>query len=317
VDRAVRSGLMKQWEEYQHQAAGLLRELGFNAEVDAQLAEANGAVHAIDVAASRTVAGVDLLWIVECKYWNKPVDMGTVRDLRTLVLDLGADRGLLMSESGFQSGALMAAKGKSITLTSLADLRSNAADEVLAARVTVAEKSLMDLALRVNRGLRSSIHQEPRKLLSMVTRIPAEVFEEFAAHPEAIDYMEGMREIWRRVGWLTPEEDQAFMSDPGEMTRKWRFGADESVMDGVAHAIYDATEALYQSRLGQWPAACVAANRKLKLAWSLAQLIDVVEPTLRALEQNVAEQEATVNQQTRPRMPLPVIKRGKKSPPHP
>jgi hypothetical protein len=27
---------MKRWEEYQHQAAGLLRELGFSAEVDAQ-----------------------------------------------------------------------------------------------------------------------------------------------------------------------------------------------------------------------------------------------------------------------------------------
>ena len=74
------------------------------------LAEANGAVHAIDVAARRTVAGVDLLWIVECKYWNKPVDMGAVRDLRSLVLDLGADRGLLMSESGFQSGAIRTAR---------------------------------------------------------------------------------------------------------------------------------------------------------------------------------------------------------------
>ena len=32
--------------------------------------------------------------------------MGAVRDLRTLVLDLGADHGLLMSESAFQSGAV-------------------------------------------------------------------------------------------------------------------------------------------------------------------------------------------------------------------
>ena len=95
---------MKRWEEYQHQAAELLRELGFTAEVNASLTEANGAVHAIDVAARRTVAGVELLWIVECKYWNKPVPIEKVVALRTLVLDLGADRGLLMSESGFQSG---------------------------------------------------------------------------------------------------------------------------------------------------------------------------------------------------------------------
>ena len=124
---------MEEWEQYQHQAAGLLRELGFTAEVDASLTEANGAVHAIDVAARRAVAGVDVLWIVECKYRGRPVSMGMVRELRSLVMDLGADRGLLMSESGFQSGAIRTAKQKNITLTSLPDLRADAADEILAA----------------------------------------------------------------------------------------------------------------------------------------------------------------------------------------
>lgn len=130
---------MKRWEEYQHQAAGLLRELGFSAEVNASLTEANGAVHAIDVAARRTVAGVDLLWIVECKYWKRRVPIEKILALRSLVLDLGADHGLLMSESDFQSGAVRTAKQKNITLTSLGDLRANAADEILAARVAVAE----------------------------------------------------------------------------------------------------------------------------------------------------------------------------------
>ena len=139
---------MKQWEEYQHQAASLLRELGFSAQVNAQVTEANGAVHAIDVAARRTVAGVDLLWIVECKYWNKPVPIEKVLTLRALILDLGADRGVLMSESGFQSGAIRTASQKNITLTSLDDLRVNAAEEILASRIATAEKSLMDLTLR-------------------------------------------------------------------------------------------------------------------------------------------------------------------------
>jgi len=64
--------------QYQHQAAELLRELGFTAEVNARIAEANGAVHATDVLARRTVAGVDLLWIVECKHWNRRVPKGGV-----------------------------------------------------------------------------------------------------------------------------------------------------------------------------------------------------------------------------------------------
>ena len=103
---------MKQWERYQHQAAELLRELGFSAEVNASLTEPNGAVHAIDVAARRTVAGVDLLWIVECKLWKRRVPIEKVDALRSRVLNLGADRGLLMSESGFQSGAIRTAKQK-------------------------------------------------------------------------------------------------------------------------------------------------------------------------------------------------------------
>jgi hypothetical protein len=49
---------------------------GFSAEVNARLTEANSAVHAIDAAARRTVAGVDLLWIVECKYWARRAPQG-------------------------------------------------------------------------------------------------------------------------------------------------------------------------------------------------------------------------------------------------
>jgi len=80
---------MEAWEQYQHQAAELLRELGFTAEVDARLTEANGAVHAIDVAARRAVAGVDVLWVVECKYRGRHVSMGMVRELS---LDPPSDR---------------------------------------------------------------------------------------------------------------------------------------------------------------------------------------------------------------------------------
>jgi hypothetical protein len=114
---------MKRWEEYQHQAAELLRELGFSTEVNARLIEPNRTVHAIDVAARRTVAGVQLLWIVECKYWNRRVPIEKVLTLQALVSSLGADRGLLISEKGFQSGAVRTASQKNTTLTSLDDLR--------------------------------------------------------------------------------------------------------------------------------------------------------------------------------------------------
>jgi hypothetical protein len=306
---------MERWEEYQHQAAALLRELGFSTEVDAQLSEANGAVHAIDVAASRTVAGVRLLWIVECKYWGRPVDMGAVRELRTLVLDLGADHGLLMSESDFQSGAVMAAKGKSITLTSLDHLRANAADEILAARLAMAEKSLMDLSLRVNRDMRPFTIPLVRTLASLAARLPPKVVEGFAARPEAAELMESQAEIFRQVGELASEEHVAFMVHPDEMNLPWRHGADEKVMDDVALAINYATQAVYQGRLGQWPAMCVA-KKKLRLAWSMPQLLDVIEPKLLDLERKISEQETRADQT--PRLPwFDFIEPGTLPPPHP
>ena len=307
---------MKQWERYQHQAAELLRELGFSTEVNASLTEPNGAVHAIDVAARRTVAGVDLLWIVECKLWKRRVPIEKVDALRSRVINLGADRGLLMSESGFQRGTIRTAKQKNITLTSLDTLRADAADEILAARVAVAEKSLMDLSLRVNRDLRPFTMRTEHMLASLAARLPPDVVEEFSARPEAIEYVPGLMEVQNQVEGLTMEDLLAFSTHPGEIVLPWRPGADEKVLDGVFLDLHYTTQALHQGRLDQWPAMCVSIGREVKLAWSMAQLLDLIEPKLPDLERKVSEQEARADQT--PRLPWSgLIKPGTLPPPHP
>ena len=289
---------MKDWEKYQHQASWLLGELGFTTEVNARLTEANGAANMIDVAARRTVAGVDLLWIIECKYWNKPVDMGAVRDLRTLVLDLGADRGLLMSESGFQSGAIMTAKQKNITLTSLDDLRENADDEILAARFAVAERRLIELTFRVNEDLRPSADSQLRRMISaFAARLPPEAVAEFAARSETTEcFPEGMRDIVLSPDELSPDERPAFESYDGERPP----GTDKWGMVLLSSAVRIATLAMNQARLGWWPVYCFRASGERgfgvqpRLAWSMAQLIDVVEASLPTLDREAAEQAANV-----------------------
>jgi hypothetical protein len=296
---------MKRWEQYQHQTAELLRELGFTAVVNDSLREPNGAKHAVDVSARRTLAGVDLLWVVECKLWNRQaVPIEKVAALKAIVDSVGADRGLLMSESGFQSGAVRMARQKNITLSSLADLRANAADELLAARVRAAEKRLMHLALRVNRDLRPLALQDGRMLPAFAARLRPEDVEEFTALPAAVDYVEGVLELTRRVKGLTLDDHLEFMPHPAEIEMRllWRRGIEENVMDGVAAAIHYMTQALYQGRLGHWPAMC-PVQRGAKLAWSMPQLIEVVEPHLDALEQKVAEQQDRAARE--PRLPWP------------
>src|SRR5260370_22607699 len=108
---------MKRWEQYQHQTAELLRELGFTAVVNDSLREPNGAKHALDVSARRTLAGVDLLWVVECKLWNmQAVPIEKVAALKSIVDSFGAARGLLMSDSDFQPGAVLTSLQKNIPL---------------------------------------------------------------------------------------------------------------------------------------------------------------------------------------------------------
>lgn len=55
-------------------------------------------------------------YICECKYWTRPVSQSAVHSFRTVVAELGANRGLLISRNGFQAGAREAAKFTNIDL---------------------------------------------------------------------------------------------------------------------------------------------------------------------------------------------------------
>jgi hypothetical protein len=113
------------WCEYQEAAASFFRRIGFSAEVDAPLTGARGK-HKIDVLVSGRTRGVVFRWIVECKHWKSNVPKEKVMALMSIVQDVGADRGFLLSEKGFQSGAIRASRYTNITLLSLEDLKLEA-----------------------------------------------------------------------------------------------------------------------------------------------------------------------------------------------
>ena len=90
--------------------------------------------HDIDVVVTSKHAGFQVKWIVECKCWRTAISKLHVFALREIVIDIGADRGILLSEAGFQSGAREAAHLTNVQLTSLAALRSSTVSEVFAVR---------------------------------------------------------------------------------------------------------------------------------------------------------------------------------------
>jgi hypothetical protein len=116
--------MTKGWEQYQIEARDLFRSLGLFAEVEESIKGVRGE-HAVDVWVWGKILGFDVQWAVECKCWKTNVPKEKVLALKTLVEDVGADKGFLLSEIGFQSGAIRMARQSNIVLTSIEDLREN------------------------------------------------------------------------------------------------------------------------------------------------------------------------------------------------
>jgi hypothetical protein len=125
---------MKAWKKYQEEAAEYFRSIGLNAETDVTIKGVRTS-HDVDVLVTSHYVGFDITWIVECKHWKNPVNKFHVLGLREIVSDVGADRGILLSESGFQSGAIEAANLTNIQVTSIEDMRNNASSSIYAMRL--------------------------------------------------------------------------------------------------------------------------------------------------------------------------------------
>lgn len=122
--------------------------------------------HDVDVVVKSRHAGFEVTWIVECKHWKSRVSKLHVLALREIVADIGADRGILLAESGFQSGAAEAAALTNVHLTSLTEARHEAIADVFSMRLTelydrveVCRERYWDIPkyVRINHGLRPDI----------------------------------------------------------------------------------------------------------------------------------------------------------------
>ncbi len=140
------------WRDYQERAAELFRRMGFDAVVEEALEGARGK-HKVDVVARTTLSGVAVIWIVECKYWNSAVPKAHVLTLAQIAQDTGADRAVLLSEKGFQAGAIAVSRKSNVLLTSFDELQSAAAD------------SIADLSIRRTLSRVKELEQDLREIL--------------------------------------------------------------------------------------------------------------------------------------------------------
>jgi hypothetical protein len=119
------------WRQFQEETAEFFRSLGCDAQVEAKVIGVR-AEHKIDVWVRFTKFGLETKWLIECKDWNSAIPKEKVLALISVVEDVGADRGILISAAGFQPGAVRAAEKTNITLTDLDGLKESAHEDLIA-----------------------------------------------------------------------------------------------------------------------------------------------------------------------------------------
>jgi restriction system protein len=111
------------WEELEVRVARILNEAGLRAERGKSLRTARGAV-AVDVCAVDESVSPNILSLFECKHWKRAVPQAVVHAFRTVVSDSGAHQGLIVSRSGFQSGADSSSDFSNVSLVDWADFQA-------------------------------------------------------------------------------------------------------------------------------------------------------------------------------------------------
>lgn len=131
------------WYKFQEEICDYFESIGASAHTNVSVQGVRTS-HDIDVLVKTKFLGEDLIWIVEAKKWKKRVNKLQVLALRTIVDDLGADRGFIISEAGFQSGAYEAAESSNVKLKTFAQLKIDTR-ELVEAEILKSYKKRLDL----------------------------------------------------------------------------------------------------------------------------------------------------------------------------
>lgn len=110
------------WRDLEEIVESILQEAGMNARRNVRLELPRGNVD-VDVYAEEQVDGIVHRIICECKHWSSAVPKGVVHAFRTVMAETGANRGYIISRSGFQSGAIEAAQATNIELVNFEEFQ--------------------------------------------------------------------------------------------------------------------------------------------------------------------------------------------------
>lgn len=111
----ITSTVPDDWRDLQDAVGRMLAECGFDVEIEKKVETVRGTVE-LDVFAQEEVKGRRYSIVVECKHWKSRIPQNVVHGFRTVVADLGANIGYIVSTAGFQEGAFQARELTNIEL---------------------------------------------------------------------------------------------------------------------------------------------------------------------------------------------------------
>jgi restriction endonuclease Mrr len=107
--------LPKDWKDLQNRAGLILKQAGFEVDVEKSVGTVRGVVE-IDIFAIDKMQSPEIIYLCECKYWDVNIPQAQIHAFRTVVADYGANFGIFISKLGFQKGAYEAAEKTNIRL---------------------------------------------------------------------------------------------------------------------------------------------------------------------------------------------------------
>jgi hypothetical protein len=115
------------WYNFQESIKEHFDSLGADAETNVRV-QGVRTCHDIDILVKTRFLGENITWVVEAKYWKSKVTKSQVLALRSIVDDIGADRGFIISVAGFQSGAFEATNNTNVKLKTFDELKIDTKD---------------------------------------------------------------------------------------------------------------------------------------------------------------------------------------------
>jgi hypothetical protein len=102
------------WKDLQGGVARILTELGLRVELERTVITPRGAVE-LDVFAIDEASVDDITYVIERKNWSRSVNQSVVHSFTTVMHEVGAHIGFIVSKKGLQSGAREYTRNTNIT----------------------------------------------------------------------------------------------------------------------------------------------------------------------------------------------------------